>query len=247
MKIVSWNVNSIRVRVEHLRFVMQEYHPDILLLQETRVDDAEFPLNLLDDLGYNISFRGEKARNGVAIFSKYAIEEVQKGFCKEARYIEAFTGGVYVASVYVPNGRAVGADHYFYKLDFLKNLRERFMLFSGELFIAGGDFNVAPYVGDACGSVTGRLDMLCCSPPEREAIKQLRDAGFVDPLSDKGFTWWDYRFGAFKRNVGMRIDQFYLSKRANDLFLGGDVLRKARTLEKPSDHAPILCELKAFS
>lgn len=244
MKIVSWNVNSVRVRAEHLRFVAGEYHPDVFLLQETRVDDSAFPLDLLEDLGYNLSFRGEKARNGVAILSKHAIEDVRKDFCEEARYIEAFTGGVYVASIYVPNGRAVGADHYFYKLDFLKDLRERFMRFSGELFIAGGDFNVAPYANDACDSVVNSLDMLCCSPPEREAVKQLRDAGFADPLPDKGFTWWDYRFGAFKRNIGMRIDQFYLSKKANDLFLGGDVLRDARALEKPSDHAPILCELK---
>lgn len=247
MKIVSWNVNSIRVRVDHLHFVAREYRPDIFLLQETRVDDSNFPLDRLDDLGYNISFRGEKARNGVAILSKYPIEEVKKDFCEEARYIEAFTGGIYVASVYVPNGRAVGADHYFYKLDFLRELRERFLCFSDELFIAGGDFNVAPYAQDACDSVSDNLDMLCCSPAEREAVKQLRDAGFSDPLPDKGFTWWDYRFGSFKKNVGMRIDQFYLSSKTNTLFLGGDVLKDARALEKPSDHAPILCELRKSS
>lgn len=244
MKIVSWNVNSIRVRVDHLRFVVREYRPDIFLLQETRVDDSAFPLDVLDDLGYNISFRGEKARNGVAILSKYPIEEVQKDFCEEARYIEAFTAGVYVASVYVPNGRAVGAEHYFYKLDFLKDLRERFLRFSDELFVAGGDFNVAPYAQDACDPASSNVGMLCCSPSEREAVKRLRDAGFSDPLPDKGFTWWDYRLNSFKRNVGMRIDQFYLSKKANELFFGGDVLKAARSLEKPSDHAPILCELK---
>lgn len=243
MKIVSWNVNSVRIRANHLVFVAKECRPDVFLLQETRVDDPVFPLELFDDLGYNIVFRGEKARNGVAIFSKHAIEEVKKDFCEEARYLEAFTGGIYVASVYVPNGREIGCDYYFYKLSFLKELRERFMKFSKELFIAGGDFNVAPYVRDTCDPISDRLDMLCCSPSEREAIKQLREAGFEDPLSDKGFTWWDYRFSSFKRNIGMRIDQFYLSTKASKLFVRGDVLRDIRALEKPSDHAPILCEL----
>ncbi|MBR1734201.1 MAG: exodeoxyribonuclease III [Alphaproteobacteria bacterium] len=243
MKIVSWNVNSIRVRIEHLCFVARKYQPDIFLLQETRVDDRLFPTDCLDELGYNMSFRGEKARNGVAIFSKHLIEDVKTDFCDEARYIEAFTGGVYVASVYVPNGRAVGADHYYYKLDFLRDLEERLTQMRNETFIVGGDFNVAPYAKDACEEVH-LDDLLCCSPKEREAVEKLRKIGFSDPLHDKGFTWWDYRFGAFKRNIGLRIDQFYLSSKANDLFLGGDVLKDIRALPKPSDHAPILCELK---
>lgn len=246
MKIVSWNVNSIRARIEHLRIIAHEYKPDVFLLQETRVEDSKFPLDLLEDLGYNISIRGEKARNGVAILSKHYIEEVKTDFCEEARYIEAFTGGIFVASVYVPNGRLVGSEHYYYKLDFLNNLKERFLRFGNELFVAGGDFNVAPYPQDACEEATSLSlsgDMLCCSPKEREAVKQLRDAGFSDPLYDKGFTWWDYRFGAFKRNIGLRIDQFYLSRKANELFVGGDVLKAARTLEKPSDHAPTICEI----
>lgn len=242
MKIVSWNVNSIRARIEHLRIVAQEYKPDVFLIQETRVDDSKFPFGFLEDLGYNISIRGEKARNGVAILSKYYIEEVKTDFCEEARYIEAFTGGVFVASVYVPNGRLVDSEHYYYKLDFLKDLKDRFTRFNGELFIAGGDFNVAPYLQDACEEAICD-DMLCCSPKERDAVKQLRDAGFSDPLRDKGFTWWDYRFGSFRRNIGLRIDQFYLSPKANELFVGGDVLKSARALEKPSDHAPIFCEI----
>lgn len=242
MKIVSWNVNSIRARIEHLRAVARDYKPDIFLLQETRVDDPKFPLDLLEDLGYNISIRGEKARNGVAILSKHYIEEVKTDFCEEARYIEAFTGGVFVASVYVPNGRLVGSEHYCYKLNFLRDLKDRFARFGNELFVAGGDFNVAPYPQDACEEAMCD-DMLCCSPQERDAVKQLRDAGFCDPLQDKGFTWWDYRFGAFKRNIGLRIDQFYLSQKANELFVNGDVLKAARAMEKPSDHAPIICEI----
>lgn len=242
MKIVSWNVNSIRARIEHLRIVAKEYEPDIFLLQETRVDNTHFPSEFLEDTKYNIAYRGEKARNGVAILSKYSIEDAKTDFCEEARYIEAFTGGIYVASIYVPNGRLVGSEHYDYKLQFLKDLKTRFLRFSNELFIAGGDFNVAPYPEDACQEAVCE-DTLCCSPKERDAVKQLRDIGFSDPLRGKGFTWWDYRFGSFKRNIGLRIDQFYLSSKVNDLFIGGDVLKSARALQKPSDHAPILCEI----
>lgn len=243
MKIISWNVNSVRTRLAHLEYVVHEYRPDVFLLQETRVDDRAFPRDLLEDLGYNVAFRGEKARNGVAILSKNYLEDVKMDFCEEARYIEAFTGGIYVASIYVPNGRAVGADHYFYKLDFLRNLEARLAQMQNEIFVVGGDFNVAPYAKDACEEINCD-ELLCCSPKEREAVRCLRALGYTDPLSEKGFTWWDYRFGAFKRNIGLRIDQFYLSPKANELFLGGDVLKKVRALEKPSDHAPILCEIR---
>jgi exodeoxyribonuclease-3 len=113
MKIISWNVNSIRARVENFLEVAKRESPDVFLLQETRVEDALFPMEYLENLGYNVAFRGQKARNGVAIFSKYRLEEVNGGFSEEARYMEAFTGGIFVASVYVPNGHEVGAPQYF--------------------------------------------------------------------------------------------------------------------------------------
>ena len=242
MKIISWNVNSIRARVDHLISVAKEYNPDVLLLQETRVEDSLFPLDYLDDLGYNVKYKGQKGRNGVAIFSKHFIEDVNSDFCEEARYIESFTGGVYVASVYVPNGQYVDSEQYYYKLDFLEDLKEKFLSFKNEIFIAGGDFNVAPYHGDSWDM---RSDGITCSPRERNGICRIREVGFTDALEDKGYTWWDYRHpAAFRKDLGLRIDHFYLSQAAQDMFIGGEVLRSVRALQRPSDHAPIICELK---
>lgn len=241
MKIISWNVNSIRARVDHLITVAKEYNPDIFLLQETRIENSLFPLDYLDDLGYNMKCQGQKGRNGVAIFSKHIIEDVNTDFCEEARYIEAFTGGAYVSSVYVPNGQYIDSQQYYYKLDFLKDLKERFLQFKDEVFIAGGDFNVTPHAIDACDMIS---EGILCSSKEREAISQIRKAGFKDALEGKGYTWWDYRHGAFRRNLGLRIDHFYLSQKAQDIFVDGEVLKSVRALQRPSDHAPIICELR---
>ncbi|MDR2781353.1 MAG: endonuclease/exonuclease/phosphatase family protein [Holosporaceae bacterium] len=241
MKIISWNVNSIRVRSENFLEVARREDPDVVLLQETRVDDSQFPIECFEHLGYNIALKGEKGRNGVAIFSKYRLEEVKSDLSDEARYLEAFTNGIFVASVYVPNGQEIDVPQYFYKLDFLGALRNKFLDFKDEVFIAGGDYNVAPYSQDIY--IKG-YEGITASLREREAIKCLRDIGYKDPLEDQGFTWWSYRQRGFKKDNGFRLDQFYLSTGAQKLFSGGKVLRYARELDRPSDHAPIMCELK---
>ncbi|MDR2724283.1 MAG: exodeoxyribonuclease III [Holosporaceae bacterium] len=241
MKIISWNVNSIRARIESIFEVAQRENPDVFLLQETRVEDSQFPAESFEDFGYNLAFKGQKSRNGVAIFSKYLLEEVNSSFSEEARYIEALTNGIFVASIYVPNGQEVGVPQYFGKLDFLRDLKEKFLDFKNEIFIAGGDYNVAPYPKDIY--IDG-YEGIAGSMSEREAIKCLRDVGYKDPLEDQGFTWWSYRQRGFEKDNGFRIDQFYLSPQAQELFCDGGVLRYARKLNKPSDHAPILCELK---
>ncbi|MDR1333649.1 MAG: endonuclease/exonuclease/phosphatase family protein [Holosporaceae bacterium] len=241
MKIISWNVNSIRVRIENFLEVVRKENPDVFLLQETRVEDAKFPMECFDDLGYNIAIKGEKSRNGVAIFSKYPLEEVNGDFSEEARYLEAFTNGIFVASIYVPNGQGIDFPQYFYKLDFLDRLRKKFFDFQNEIFVAGGDYNVGPYPQDI---YLKGYDGIIASPREREAIKCLRDIGYKDPLEDQGFTWWSYRQFDFKKDNGYRIDQFYLSSGAQKLFSEGGVLRYARELTRPSDHAPIVCVLK---
>lgn len=240
MKIISWNINSIRVRIEHFITVINKYNPDVFLLQETKVEDALFPFHFMDDLGYNIKVYGQKARNGVAVFSKHSLEDVKTDFCEEARYIEVFTGGAYIASVYVPNGQYIDSEQYVYKLHFLNELKERFLSFKDEIFIAGGDFNVAPYENDV---YEPQANGLLCSAKERLAIQKIRESGFKDILEEKGYTWWDYRHIAFKKNHGLRIDQFYLSKKAQQLYLNGEVLKEIRALPRPSDHAPILCEI----
>ncbi|MDR1236049.1 MAG: endonuclease/exonuclease/phosphatase family protein [Holosporaceae bacterium] len=241
MKIISWNVNSIRARIENFLEVAQRENPDIFLLQETRVEDSVFPMSYFEDLGYNIEIRGEKSRNGVAIFSKYPLEEVKSDLSEEARYLEAYTNGIFVASVYVPNGKEVDFPQYFYKLDFLADLKNKFLEFANEIFVAGGDYNVAPYPEDIY--IKG-YEGIAGSPREREAVKELRDIGYEDPMEKQGFTWWSYRQRDFKKDNGFRIDQFYLSPNARKLFSSGEVLRYARELNRPSDHAPIMCELK---
>ncbi len=241
MRIISWNVNSIRARMEGFLKAVKEYEPDIFLLQETRVEDASFPYEYIEDCGYNIAVKGQKGRNGVAIFSKHIIEEVDSSFCEEARYIEALTGGIFVASVYVPNGQEVGADAYYYKLDFLNDLKDKFASFKDEIFVVGGDFNVGPY---PCDIYIKGYDGIAGSEQERQAIAELRSVGYTDELEKDGYTWWSYRQRDFKKDNGFRLDHFYLSPKAHSLFTEGQVLRDVREYERPSDHAPILCELK---
>jgi exodeoxyribonuclease-3 len=227
--------------MENFLKVAKEYSPDVFLLQETRVEDGLFPLEYFQDLGYNVAIKGQKGRNGVAICSKHALEEVNGDFWEEARYLEAFSGGIFVASVYVPNGQEVGAEPYYGKLDFLRRLKEKFLDFKDEIFIGGGDFNVGPHPHDIY--ISGYAG-IAASPPERELIKAIREAGFQDILQDKGYTWWDYRHRGFAKDHGFRLDHFYLSEKARKLFGSGDVIRAARDMERPSDHAPILCELR---
>jgi exodeoxyribonuclease-3 len=240
MKIVSWNVNSIRARLNSLQVLAEKYSPDVILLQETRVEDHLFPREAIEDLGYNLAIKGQKARNGVAICSKHPIEEVYSDFSDEARYIEAFTGGIFVASVYVPNGQEVDYPQYFYKLEFLDKFIEYLKKFQDEVFVLGGDFNVGPHPEDI---YIKNYDGIAGTQRERDAIAKLRDSGFKDVLEKEGYTWWSYRQRGFKKNNGFRLDHFYLNQKTCDVFNGGSVLTDIRELERPSDHAPIMCEL----
>ncbi len=240
MKIVSWNVNSIRARLESFKVLAERYSPEVILLQETRVEDHLFPREFIEDYGYNIAIKGQKARNGVAICSKLPLEEINSDFAEEARYIEAFTGGLFVASVYIPNGQEVDCPQYFYKLKFLENFIEYLKKFKEEIFILGGDFNVGPYPQDIY--IDG-YDGIAGSLKEREAIAMLRESGFKDMLETAGYTWWSYRQRGFKKDNGFRLDQFYMNKKTQPIFKEGKVLLDIRELERPSDHAPIMCEI----
>lgn len=240
MKIVSWNVNSIRARLESFSKLVEIHNPDVILLQETRVEDAMFPLEYIGNFGYNVAMKGQKGRNGVAICSKFGLEEVNSDFCEEARYIEAFTGGVFIASVYVPNGQEVDYPQYFYKLEFLKNLVSYLDKFKDEVFMMGGDYNVGPYPQDI---YIKDYDGITGSQRERDAIAEIRNAGFKDMLEKDGYTWWSYRQRGFKKNNGFRLDHFYMNEQSQSLFKMGKVLTNIRELDRPSDHAPIMCEI----
>ncbi len=254
--IVSWNVNSVKVRLPAVLNWLSEHQPDILLLQELKCITETFPFEPFEDIGYNCAVLGQKSYNGVAILSKAPIEDVQTslpGFDDvQARYIEAFIGKVRVASVYVPNGQEVGSDKYAYKLAFIEALRAHILnrLTLDEAFVIGGDFNIAPYALDMHNPSFSGTDRILCSQTEQEALRKILFLGMTDSLRisrthEKGlFTWWDYRAGSFEQNKGLRIDHILLSPLAADCFVSASVETSVRGLERASDHAPVICVLK---
>ncbi|MEB3701466.1 Exodeoxyribonuclease III [Candidatus Bealeia paramacronuclearis] len=256
MKIMTWNVNSIRSRLEHLLQVLKDDQPDVVLLQELKALEEQVPIEEIETLGYNIAIWGQKTFNGVAIFSKYPLEDIQRGIPEndedsQARYIEAVTNGVRVASVYVPNGEAPGTDKYAYKLKFLDLLTRhaQTLLSYDEKFVMGGDYNVAPQDLDVYDPKSWHEKILC-STPEREHLRRLLYLGFTDALRDlypdeeNLYTWWDYRGVSWPSNKGLRIDHLFLSPQAADVLKNCEVNKGPRGWEKASDHAPVWCELK---
>ena len=251
---VTWNINSIRVRLPFLLSWLKEKGPDVVLLQETKVTDEQFPREEIENLHYNIATYGQKSYNGVAILSKFPIEDVTRGIPgfehDQARYIEAVIRGTRVASVYVPNGMAVGSDKYDYKLEFLNHLNRHTqkLLTYEEVFLLGGDFNIAPQDEDVYDPQEWHEKILC-STPEREGLRALIYLGLTDalralhPHEHDLYTWWDYRGGAWQNNEGLRIDHFLLSPQATDCLKDTFVDKEVRGLEKASDHAPVCCQL----
>lgn len=249
---VSWNINSIRVRLPLLLSWLKEKQPDIVLLQETKITDDLFPREEIETLHYNIALYGQKTYNGVAILSKFPIEDVTKGLPgfqdEQARYIEAVIKGIRIASLYVPNGMAVGSDKYAYKLDFLKHLytHVQTLLTYDEALVLGGDFNIAPTDLDVYDPHAWHEKILC-STLERERFRSLLYLGLTDalralhPHEKDLYTWWDYRQGAWQNNYGLRIDHMLLSPQAADRLQRACVKTKIRGLDKTSDHAPVIC------
>jgi exodeoxyribonuclease-3 len=255
VSISTWNVNSIRMRLSHLTQWLQDSSPDIVLLQELKCEAHNFPKTALEDLGYNVAIHGQKTFNGVAILAKSPLEDICYGLPTfpedtQSRYIEAVIGNVRVASVYVPNGQEVGCDKYAYKLRFLEHLCQHMgtLLSYDETCVIGGDYNIAPHDADVYDPKAWGAGILC-SPEERKAFRSLLNLGYADAMriDHQGigpFTWWDYRNRAFATNAGLRIDHLLLSPRATDNFVKTWVDGPLRGLDKPSDHAPVWCQLK---
>jgi len=255
MKIVTWNVNSIRARLDSVVAWLKEVRPDIVLLQELKCEDSAFPREPLEDLGYNIAVFGQKTYNGVAILARFPIEDVTRGLPtfgedESSRYIEAVVGKVRVASVYVPNGMAVGSDKYQYKLVFLERLRQHLasLLLYEEVAIVGGDYNIAPETRDIARPEAWEGKILC-SPAERHQFQSLLHLGYYDALrlhhqGPGPFSWWDYRRDAWQQDDGLRIDHFLLSPLAVDGAQASGVDSIPRAKEKASDHAPVWCTLE---
>ncbi|MGL4825611.1 MAG: exodeoxyribonuclease III [Alphaproteobacteria bacterium] len=257
MKVATWNVNSIRARLPLVLKWLEEAAPDVVLFQETKVQDEAFPFQEFEHLPYNVQVFGQKTYNGIAIFSKFTLEDVVCGLptlegkdplCQEARYLQAFTGGMQVASIYVPNGQAVGHEKYEAKHRFMKALTQHVgNLFHQEVpLILGGDFNITPGDCDVYDAKAWREKILC-STPERQWLRELVYQGFTDPLQihldpapEKNvFTWWDYRSGGWERGDGLRIDHLLLSPQACDRLAEAGVDQHVRGWDKTSDHAPV--------
>lgn len=256
MKIATWNVNSIRARLEHFDKWLTQTRPDIVLLQELKCLEHHFPHEMAEDHGYNVAIHGQKSYNGVAILSKFPLEDVTSDFhgnpdLTHARYIEAVTAGLRVASVYVPNGQEIGSDKFAYKLAFLNALKDYFCwrLKLDEKFIIGGDFNVAPYPQDMHNPLLSGTDRILCSLPEQQAFRSLLSIGLHDAIgalySPPPFSWWDYRQGAFAENRGYRIDHLLLSSSAFDRLKEGGVDLEPRAWPRPSDHSPVWITLQS--
>ncbi|HEY9684675.1 MAG TPA: exodeoxyribonuclease III [Oculatellaceae cyanobacterium] len=253
MLVASWNVNSVTVRVPHLLTWLQEVSPDVLCVQETKIVDEKFPKETFEALGYNCEFYGEKTYNGVAIISKLPIENVQKGFVEEVtppakRFIEASVGRLRVLNAYIPNGQSVGSEKYLYKLRWLESLLTHLRNQHDPLqpTILVGDFNIAPEDRDVYNPEEVGPTIMC-SDAERDALCEVRKWGMNDIFrehnEDAGqFSWWDYRMGAFRRNMGFRIDHIYGTESATANSVRCWIDKEPRRLERPSDHAPVIAE-----
>ncbi|MFN7709607.1 MAG: exodeoxyribonuclease III [Holosporales bacterium] len=256
-RIVTWNVNSVKARLEAVTAWLSGHRPDVLLLQELKCQEEGFPFEAFEDLGYNCAVWGQKAYNGVAILSKYPLEDIRRGLPglddAAARYIEAFTGNARVASIYVPNGQAVGAEAYAYKQKFMAALtaHAQHLLGYDEALVLGGDYNIAPFAPDVHDPMLLEKNRILCSLEERKWLRTLMNVGLSDALrlmhphdTHGPFTWWDYRAGSFPANKGMRIDHLLLSPQATQRLQAAGVDLAPRQAPKASDHAPVWVELK---
>jgi exodeoxyribonuclease-3 len=259
MKIATWNVNSVKARLPHLIGWLGKDAPDIVLLQETKCVDDAFPAMEIEELGYNIAIHGQPSYNGVAILSKFRIEDVLKGLPggaddTQARYIEAVveTPGkpVRVASVYVPNGQSADSEKFPYKLAFLDRFyaHMKTLLTYEERLIVGGDYNIAPADIDVHNPRAWQGTVLT-HDEVRKHFHRLINLGMYDAFrlckpDDNGFSWWDYRANAFASDDGLRIDHHLLSPQAADALVDCVVVKDLRALERASDHTPVVAELK---
>jgi exodeoxyribonuclease-3 len=256
MRIATWNVNSLKVRLPRIEEWLAYARPDVLCVQETKVDDVAFPHLGFSALGYESVHHGDGRWNGVGILSRTPLDDVVFGFADtlepdaDTRIITARTGGVLVSSVYVPNGRSLDSDHYAYKLAWLGKLREHLSLVGAadEQVAVCGDFNIAPEDRDVWDpqAFVGSTHV---SEAERDALRSVEAWGLVDafrrlyPDQDQLYTYWDYRAGDFHEHRGMRIDLLLMSGYLADQARWGLVDRNARKGKLPSDHAPTFIDV----
>jgi exodeoxyribonuclease-3 len=255
MKVATWNVNSINVRLPQLIGWLREAKPDVLCVQETKCTDDMFPEAILSEAGYKAVFHGEKSYNGVAILAKQDISDVRFGFDhddadSQKRLIAGTVNGIRIVNTYFPNGQSLDSDKFVFKLDWIQHLRNLFdeCYSPDEKVLLCGDFNVAATAADVWNPTAwdGHIHF---SLPERAAIDYVKRWGFVDAFrqihgDEKAFSWWDYRAGAFQKDHGLRIDHIWVSQPLADTLEDSWIDKTPRYLEKPSDHTPVVAEFK---
>jgi len=255
MKIATWNVNSLRVRLPHVLDWLAAQRPDVLCLQETKLEDAAFPFAEIEAAGYRAVHNGQKTYNGVAILARTEVGDVARDIPDfddaQKRVIAATVGDVRVVCAYFPNGQSVDSDKYPYKLKWLAALaawlKEELVRHPNLVLL--GDFNIAPEDRDMYDPVAWKGQVLC-TDAERDAYRRLLGLGLADAFrlfeqTEKGYTWWDYRMMAFRRNLGLRIDIILLSTALAGACRACAVDRAPRKLERPSDHAPVVAEIES--
>ena len=254
MRIASWNVNSAKARLDHIRDWISDDNADVLMLQEIKSQDENFPRDVFTDMGWHVAVHGQKSYNGVAIISRDPMHDVMHGLPgddsdEQARYLEATINGVRVASIYLPNGNPAPGPKFDYKLAWMARLYERSQaLLADEMpIVLGGDFNVIPqdidcydppgWVGDALTRIETRAAFFkICYGGYMDALRALNPTGVF-------YSYWDYQAGAWQRDNGVRIDHLLLSPEAADKLSDVGIDKTPRGLERPSDHTPIWCAL----
>jgi exodeoxyribonuclease-3 len=253
VKVATWNVNSLKVRLEHVLAWLAREQPDVLALQETKTRDDNFPVDAFRERGYSAVFSGQAAYNGVAIVSRMQASAVAHGIGggyvdEEKRVLGATFGGLRLWNLYVPNGQRVDSDKYAYKLGWLTALRG---LLAAELtrhpqLLVVGDFNIAPEDRDVYDPVAWAGQVLC-TPAERAALAAISELGLRDTFrlfdqAPASYSWWDYRAGMWRRNKGLRIDLMLASKGLSKVCAACRIDREPRGWDRPSDHVPVVAE-----
>jgi exodeoxyribonuclease-3 len=252
MLIATWNVNSILARLPVVMRWLDDVKPDVVCMQETKCTDDKFPTLIFQERGYQCQLFGQQSYNGVAILTRTACDTSHRGYTNDesaqSRLITTCVEGINIVNVYIPNGQAVGTDKYVFKLDWMSRLRAFFdtAYDSSTPVLLCGDFNVAPEDRDV-HDVRLWQGRVMFSEQERAALQHIKDWGFTDAFrlhnEDGGkFTWWDYRAGAFRRNMGLRIDHMWITEPLISRSVRSWIDMAPRTWEKPSDHAPVLAE-----
>lgn len=253
MKIVTWNVNSLKVRLPQLLDFLAQEMPDIVGLQELKCENGAFPIAQINAAGYEVSFNGQKTYNGVAILSKSiqtdVLNDIPDFADEQKRAIAATIDGVRIINLYVVNGQELGSDKFEYKLKWLEAVEQwlKVEIAHHPQIVIMGDFNIAPADCDTYDPVFWENKILC-SDAERGAFNRILDLGLADSFRLKAqeahsFSWWDYRNNGFERNEGLRIDHLLISSRLNARFADCKVMLEPRAHERPSDHAPVMLSL----